>query len=218
VEQQVKSLQNDINSRQSDLLGDYTSRVAIVVGLGGIGSWLALDLALMGVGTIVMFDPDTIEASNLNRTLFKLNHIGKLKTKAIEELIKERRRDITVMSYNEYFTTEHFKKFKNFDYMFDCSDTTRLKDAISNCKERANFEYVKLGYDGFNGTICVNDYNSGKWGEDSSYTITPSFFAPPQVLSAIGIVELIIPYPVKSRTTRINLKTILTKLDKAEEN
>jgi len=217
MEQQVNSLQTDINSRQLDLLGDYTDQVAIVVGLGGIGSWLALDLALMGVGTIIMFDPDTIEASNLNRTLFKLSHIGKLKTKAIEELIKERRRDITVMSYNEYFTTEYFKKFKNFEYLFDCSDTTRLKDAISKRKERMDFEYVKLGYDGFNGTICVNDFNSGKWGEDSSYTITPSFFAPPQVLSALGIVELIIKKG-RVRTSRINLKTILTKLDKAEEN
>jgi molybdopterin/thiamine biosynthesis adenylyltransferase len=217
VELQINSLQTDINSRQADILGDYTDQVAIVVGLGGIGSWLALDLALMGVGTIIMFDPDTIEASNLNRTLFKLSHIGKLKTKAIEELIKERRRDITVMSYNEYFTTEYFKKFKNFEYLFDCSDTTRLKDAISKRKERMDFEYVKLGYDGFNGTICVNDFNSGKWGEDSSYTITPSFFAPPQVLSALGIVELIIKKG-RVRTSRINLKTILTKLDKAEEN
>ncbi|MCX6165167.1 MAG: ThiF family adenylyltransferase [Ignavibacteriae bacterium] len=219
MEQQVNSLQTDINSRQKNLLGDYTDQVAIVVGLGGIGSWLAIDLALMGVGTIIMFDPDTIEASNLNRTLFKLNHIGKLKTKAIEELIKERRRDITVMSYNEYFTVEHFKKFKGFNYLFDCSDTTRLKDAINkyNSENIKTFNYVKLGYDGFNGTICVNDFDSGKWGEDSSYTVTPSFFAPPQILSALGITELTIR-AAQTRTTRINLKTILTKLNKAVEN
>ena len=81
----------DINNRQKGLVGDFSEHSAIVVGLGGIGNWIALDLALIGVGTLILFDNDKVEASNLNRTLFKLGHIGKPKVSAVKELISERR-------------------------------------------------------------------------------------------------------------------------------
>lgn len=65
----------DINNRQKGLIGDFSEHSAIVVGLGGIGNWVALDLALVGMGTLILFDDDIVEVSNLNRTLFKLSHI-----------------------------------------------------------------------------------------------------------------------------------------------
>ena len=40
-----------------------------VIGVGGVGSWVVANLAHLGVGEIVVADPDRIEASNLSRVL-----------------------------------------------------------------------------------------------------------------------------------------------------
>jgi molybdopterin/thiamine biosynthesis adenylyltransferase len=200
----------EINNRQKNLINDFSENSAVVVGLGGIGNFVALDLALLGCGTILLFDPDKIEASNLNRTLFKLSHIGKTKVSAVKELISERRKDTLVITNQELFTVEHLKKLEGVDWIFDCSDTTRLKDSIAQLKQRPR--YIKLGYDGFEGTISIDDFESGKWGSDSSYTITPSFFAPPQLLSALGIIEMLLIKKQVAKTVNINVKKILTQL------
>ena len=200
----------DINNRQKGLVEDFSETSAVVVGLGGIGNWVALDLALLGMGTLILFDNDKVEASNLNRTLFKLSHINKPKVLAVKELISERRKDTIVITNQELFTVEHLRKFEGIDFIFDCSDTTRLKDSIAQLKSKPR--YLKLGYDGFEGTICVDDFTSGQWGVDSSYQIVPSFFAPPQILSALGIIELLLVKKQVSKTVNLNVKKILTQL------
>jgi len=200
----------EINNRQKNLIGDFSEHSSIIVGLGGIGSWIAVDLALIGLSTLILFDNDKVEASNLNRTLFKLSHIGKPKVSAVKELISERRKDTIVITNQELFTVEHLKKLEGIDFIFDCSDTTRLKDSIAQLKSKPR--YIKMGYDGFEGTISIDDFESGKWGSDSSYTITPSFFAPPQILSALGITEMLLVKKQASRTVNLNVKRLISQI------
>ena len=209
---------DEINDRQKSLLGDYSCYTAVVAGLGGIGSWVALDLALMGLGTIILFDDDVIETSNLNRTLFKLNQIGKPKTEAVRDLIMERRKDVIVLTMHERFSSDVFSKYMQVEYVFDCTDTSKLKDSIAeirlNTKPETAFpKYAKLGYDGYEGTICMNQFNTGQWGEDSSYTITPSFFGTPQILSAFAVIELVMKHKPVSKTVNLNVKRMINLLE-----
>jgi len=61
------------------------SRVA-VLGLGGIGSNVALQLAYAGVRNFTLLDPDKVEDSNLNRQLsYEPSDIGRLKTEALND-------------------------------------------------------------------------------------------------------------------------------------
>ena len=41
----------------------------LIVGVGGTGSELAKNLALLGIGNLILVDDDTIEFSNLNRQM-----------------------------------------------------------------------------------------------------------------------------------------------------
>lgn len=253
----MESITTEINNRQNKLVPDFSNSIAIVTGLGGIRSWVALDLALIGVGSILVYDTDKIEASNLNRTLFKESQIGQYKTDAVKELIAERRKDCLVLSFEDYFEADMLNKLDGVEYFFDCTDTTRLKDSMYEFKVKKKIEfedlkkkeeeknkvkskskkttanepsspnpyptqtenqiqeykfpqYVKLGYDGFEGTICLNDFNAGRWGTDSSYTITPSFFGTPQMLSAAAVIEMLIVKNKKESTKTVNVTTLLT--------
>jgi molybdopterin/thiamine biosynthesis adenylyltransferase len=208
----------DLYERQNDLLKDYNfyEESAMVIGLGGIGSWVALDLALLGIGTIIIIDPDQIESSNLNRTLFRMTDIGRNKTEAIKELISERRSDLIIVPIPEYFTPELLDKY-NVDYIFDCTDNLNVRQKISDFMPRPSANYVKCGYDGFNASVSVNDYTSGSWGEEGSYTIVPSFFGTPQIISALAVTEMVINNEYDSGTINFEITEILKKLTPQKE-
>jgi len=226
------SRSDEINLRQKDILGEYSDHIALVVGLGGIGNWIALQAALLGIGTLVLYDNDRIENSNLNRTLFKLSQVGEFKTQAVKQLILERRRNIIVITNEELFKPEYMSKYAGIDYLFDCTDSTRLKNGLSGqykklfkpSKKSKQPEsndnpglsgapkYTKLGYDGFHATMCFDDFSTGKWGEDSSYTVTPSFFGTPSIISSLAIIEMVIKTKNISGTVNMNVRKILNQI------
>lgn len=201
---------SDIYTRQEGLLQkDFKDESALVIGLGGIGSWVALNLALLGVGTLVLVDPDTIEVSNLNRTLYKLSDLGRKKTEAIKDLISERRQDTIVLSIDEYFLPDMLDKY-SVDYIFDCTDNLNTRDKLKDMSFQGN--YVKCGYNGYSATISINDFESGSWGEGGSYTSVPSFFGTPQVISALVITELLININIESKTINFEVDKVLGEL------
>ena len=60
-----------------------------ILGLGGLGSNVAVLLTRSGIGFLKLADFDTIEASNLNRQQYRVSHIGMKKTQAMKSIIRE---------------------------------------------------------------------------------------------------------------------------------
>ena len=60
-----------------------------ILGLGGLGSNVAVLLARAGIAYLKLVDFDVVEASNLNRQQYRISHIGIKKTEAIKTIIKE---------------------------------------------------------------------------------------------------------------------------------
>ena len=60
-----------------------------ILGLGGLGSNVAVLLARSGIGSLKLVDFDTVEASNLNRQQYRISHIGIKKTEAMKSIIRE---------------------------------------------------------------------------------------------------------------------------------
>ena len=60
-----------------------------ILGLGGLGSNVAVLLARSGIGYLKLIDFDVVEASNLNRQQYRISRIGIKKTEAIKTIIKE---------------------------------------------------------------------------------------------------------------------------------
>ena len=200
----------DINARQEKLIKDCGNIKCLVIGVGGIGNWVVLDLALLGVKHIILFDPDILETSNLNRTIFKISQIGKPKTESLKELILERRPDVFIQCVNEYFDIDTHKDYCKSAYVYDCTDNNGTRASLEDYK--SEFEsYIKLGYDGFDATFVSNDFESGSWGqdEDNRYTIIPSFFGTPQILGAMGVIETLVNKNKKINTTSFTITELL---------
>lgn len=64
------------------------AKVAII-GLGGLGSNIAILLARMGVGKLHLLDFDQVELSNLHRQHYALAQVGLLKTEALTAQLRE---------------------------------------------------------------------------------------------------------------------------------
>ena len=60
-----------------------------ILGLGGLGSNVAVLLARAGIGYLKLVDFDIVEANNLNRQEYRISHIGMKKTEAMKTIIKE---------------------------------------------------------------------------------------------------------------------------------
>ena len=73
----------------------------MVVGAGALGNEVLKNLALMGIGNILICDFDTIEDSNLSRSvLFRTTDRGRRKVDAAAERVKELNADVNVKTWH----------------------------------------------------------------------------------------------------------------------
>ena len=153
-----------------------------VVGVGGVGSWVALNLGLTGVKRLVLVDPDLVEETNLNRTPFRLLDVGKPKVTSITSILLLRRGNIKVYPLakrvedcNDY----ELSLIKDCEYVVDCRDTSDLLSFKSASK-------ITGGYDGYSVTIHLNRKAGSVWGDEPTrYTVSPSWLVPPQFIASL---------------------------------
>ena len=72
-------------------IGIYDARhyVITLIGTGGIGAMTAITLAKMGIGKLILYDPDLVEAINIPVQFLKISDVGKAKVIAVERAICE---------------------------------------------------------------------------------------------------------------------------------
>jgi len=173
---------NELYDRQKPLDVEAPESVT-VIGVGGVGSWVALDLALAGVEKIYLVDFDEIERHNLNRTPFKESQIGKDKIQALTELIAERRMDAEVIPLDNRIEelSGNFQEEIADSTVIDCRDhASPLPDDIDESV------LMTAGYDGLEYTLHLNPDYDAIWGdENTEYETVPSFVAPPQFIASI---------------------------------
>jgi len=103
-----------------------------ILGLGGLGSNIAISLARIGVGQLVLVDFDVVEPSNLNRQQYFIDDIGKYKTQAMYENISKINPFINIKTYNMLVNKENMNVFNDVDIIIEAFDNPKYKAQISN--------------------------------------------------------------------------------------
>jgi molybdopterin-synthase adenylyltransferase len=77
---------NSPNLDKFKLLAALKQKNVLLVGVGGLGSWVLYNLLCIGIGKITILDGDVVETSNLNRSImYREKDIGKYKVEAAKE-------------------------------------------------------------------------------------------------------------------------------------
>ena len=82
--------EEDLLQRNVKGISEKLKKVKVcILGLGGLGSNVAVLLARSGIGYLKLVDFDIVEASNLNRQQYRISHINMKKVEALKSIIKE---------------------------------------------------------------------------------------------------------------------------------
>ncbi len=110
---------------------------AVIVGIGGVGSWTAEALARSGVGRITLIDLDVVAESNLNRQSHAtIANLGRNKVDAMRDRIASFAPDCVVTCIDDFVDTNNVATILPSDasFVIDAIDKVYAKAAlIAHC-------------------------------------------------------------------------------------
>lgn len=108
-----------------------------VFGVGGVGGFCVEALARAGVGTLHLYDDDTVSESNLNRQLVALHStIGRPKVEVMAERVLDINPNCQVKAIRMFYLPQNADQvdLSQYDYVVDCIDTVAAKlELVSRC-------------------------------------------------------------------------------------
>ena len=116
----------------------------MVVGAGALGNEVIKNLALMGIGNLLICDFDTIEDSNLSRSvLFRESDNGKRKVDAAAAAAKELNPDVNVKAWHGDINAEMgLGVFRHVDVIVGCLDNREARLSIDRFSQFINRPWV----------------------------------------------------------------------------
>ncbi len=135
---------------------------ACVVGVGGVGSWVAEALARSGVGRLSLVDLDHVAESNINRQAHALDStLGQAKVLAMAARIADINPLCRVETVEDFLTSDNAAALLvGFDAVVDAIDNVRAKVAIAATCRTRGLALVMAGGAGGKldpARICVGD-------------------------------------------------------------
>src|SRR5207244_1219872 len=106
----------------------------LIIGAGGLGSPIAVYLALAGVGRIGIVDFDTVDISNLQRQILHQNDdIGKPKVVSAKETINAYNPDVEVVTHEAPLTSENSMEIiGQYDYIINGADNFAARYLVND--------------------------------------------------------------------------------------
>jgi len=132
------------------------SKVSLV-GLGGLGTPVALYLASAGIGTLRIIDFDFVDLSNLQRQVLHFTpDINKLKTESAYSKLHDLNPDINIELVNEQLNPSNAEELlKGSDYIIDGSDNVQTKMLINDLCIKLGIPFTIAGVLRFHGQILT---------------------------------------------------------------
>jgi len=105
-----------------------------IMGLGGLGSVVALALARIGVGHLLLVDFDLVDPSNLNRQNYFVDQVGMKKTEALRINLGRVNPYLKIETLDVVLTEQSIPTvFANVDVLVECFDGAEMKAAALRC-------------------------------------------------------------------------------------
>ncbi|MEE0973344.1 MAG: HesA/MoeB/ThiF family protein [Paludibacteraceae bacterium] len=150
----------------------------LIVGVGGLGSPVALYLAAAGVGTLHLVDADVVSLSNLGRQiLYNTTHLGKPKATVAKKVLQDLNPEIQVVPHNVFLDQENaLSLVEKADVVVDCCDNFATRYLLHDVCKQTGKPLVYGAIEGFEGLLTVFTTESSFTLQQlfDSATLTPS--------------------------------------------
>lgn len=171
-----------------------------VIGCGGLGGYVVEELARLGVGRIVVIDPDIFEEHNLNRQLFSSpGNLGRAKVAAAAARVNEINPAVTLVPILDAFSSGNGEELlKGCQIVVDALDSIQVRLELAEVCSTMNVPLVHGAIAGWYGhvttqlpgdTTLQTIYRSWKGGKGVEQTLgNPSFT--PAVVASLEVAEV----------------------------
>jgi molybdopterin/thiamine biosynthesis adenylyltransferase len=183
----------------SDQLTLFRSCVA-VIGCGGLGGYVVEELARLGVGKIVVIDPDVFEEHNLNRQLYSAPaNLETAKVAAAAKRIGEINPAVTLVPIQAAFSPENGAELLGgCQVVVDALDSIQVRLELADACTSMDIPLVHGAIAGWFGHVATQFpgedtlrtiYHSWKGGKGVEQTLgNPSFT--PAVVASLEVAEV----------------------------
>jgi len=170
-----------------------------IVGCGGLGGYIAEQLARLGVGHLVLFDGDRFEVSNLNRQIMATElNIGQWKVEAAQERLRRVNSEVQVDIVKGWFEEGKAPdRLRDVDLVCDALDSRDTRVMLERVCHQMELPLVYASIAGWFGQLGVSMpgdlsvsrlYGRGERGVESAWG-NPAFT--PAVLASLSVAETV---------------------------
>ena len=145
--EEVSPPENPLYSRQTTL-NLVTQQSVMIVGVGGVGVWVALSLALAGINRLVLYDGDELSTHNLNRFPLPVGFVGKPKSEAICDWLATLRPDMHIEARGMYNPEVNENALRGINYLVCCTDSLKSRRLCYKAAIDWGINYIEAGADG----------------------------------------------------------------------
>lgn len=111
---------------------------ALIVGIGGLGSPVALYLTAAGIGKLTLCDYDQVDLSNLQRqVLHTTADVGLLKTQSASASLKAINPEVDIQTIDYFADEDELKTLaESADVILDCTDNFESRFALNRISKQ----------------------------------------------------------------------------------
>lgn len=132
----------------TDALAAFQRAHLVVIGIGGVGSWVAEALARSGVGELTLVDLDEVCVTNTNRQSHALHStLGLSKVMVMADRLRDINPDLVVHEQELFATQDNLAQLfeSSPDYVVDAIDSAGVKAAIISYCRRQKIPVITTG-------------------------------------------------------------------------
>jgi adenylyltransferase/sulfurtransferase len=130
---------------------------ALVIGVGGLGSPVAMYLAASGIGRLTLVDPDTVDLTNLQRQIVHTTaSVGRSKIASATQQLAALNPEVEIVGIEGKLEGEALlERVRAVDVVVDGSDNFPTRFAVNEACVRARKPLVSAAVTRFEGQVAV---------------------------------------------------------------
>ncbi|MBQ8892503.1 MAG: tRNA threonylcarbamoyladenosine dehydratase [Bacilli bacterium] len=135
-----------------DNFSKIENKSVLIIGVGGVGGYVAESLARCGVSSITIVDSDIVDITNLNRQIIALHStIGMKKVDVLKTRILDINPNCNVSTFDCFYEESNKDIIfdKKYDYIIDACDTIKSKELLIREAKRRSIKIISSMGAGF---------------------------------------------------------------------